>query len=152
MSLYGIVLPLHSIVRWLVVIAALAALGRAVYALVSKKEWTDLDNRLGMLYTMSMDIQLLAGIILYFFASPLTTAMFSNFSAAMKNSDARFFGMEHIFMMVVAVVLAHVGRALSRKAQNAPAKHRAAAIWFGLSLLALLAGIPWFRPLLPFIG
>ncbi len=31
-----------------------------------------------------------------------------NFGAAMRDSDLRFFAVEHIAMMIVAVVLAHI--------------------------------------------
>lgn len=150
--LYSILLPLHSIVRWLVVLAAIAVVGRVFYAWLTKKDWTALDDRLGMIFLMVMDIQVLVGLILYFFASPVTLGALSNFGAAMKNADVRFYAVEHIFVMLVALVIAHVGRAISRKAVTAPAKHRAAALLFGLSILAVLFSIPWSRPLLPFWG
>ena len=150
--LFSIMLPLHSIVRWLVVIAAVAVVGRALYAWLTKKDWTALDDRLGMIFPMVMDIQVLVGLILYFFASPITQTALKDFGQAMKNADLRYFAVEHIFMMLVALVVAHVGRAVSRKAATAPAKHRAAALLFSLSIVLVLASIPWFRPLLPFMG
>jgi hypothetical protein len=150
--LYSILLPLHSIVRWLVVIAAIAAVGRAVYAWLTKKDWTALDDRLGMIFPMVMDIQVLVGLILYFFASPLTLGALSNFGGAMKNPGVRFFAVEHVVMMLIALVIAHIGRSRSRKAVGALAKHRTVAIFFGLAVLAVLLAIPWSRPLLPFMG
>jgi hypothetical protein len=149
--LYSIILPLHSIVRWLVVIAALAVVGRAFYAWLTKKDWTALDDRLGMLFPMALDIQVLLGLILYF-SSPITQAAMKNFGAAMQNADMRFFALDHVFMMFVALAIAHIGRARSRKALGAPAKHRAAALFFGLAILAVLLAIPWSRPLLPFLS
>ena len=53
-------------------------------------------------------------------------------------------------MMVIAVILVHIGRALSRRADNDNGKFKRAAIFFTLGLLVVLAAIPWFRPLLPF--
>lgn len=50
--------------------------------------------------------------------------------------------------MLVAVVLAHVGRALSRRVTETQDKHRRAAIFFGLAVVALLIAIPW--PFLPY--
>lgn len=149
--LYSIILPLHSILRWLVVIAALAVVGRALYAWLTKKDWTALDDRLGMLFPMVLDIQVLVGLILYF-SSPITQAAMRNFSGAMKNTDMRFFALDHVFIMIIALVIAHIGRAISRKAVGAPAKHRAAALFFGLAILVVLLAIPWSRPLLPFLN
>jgi hypothetical protein len=151
--LYSILLPLHSIVRWIVVLTALAATGFAFYGWLAKKEWGKRDNQLGLFYTMAMDIQVLVGLILYFFASPLTTSALRNFSGAMKTADTRFFAIEHIMLMVVALVIAHIGRSASKKAATAVAKHRTAAVLFGLSILVILMAIPWgFRPLIRFWG
>ena len=148
--LYAILLPLHSVVRWLVVLAAVAAVGLSFYGWLGKKSWTTLDERIGMLFPMILDIQVLIGILLYFFASPLTLGLLRNFQGAMRNPDVRFFGTEHSLLMVIALIVAHVGRSISRKAVDAPAKHRAAALLFGLSVLIVLAAIPWSRPLLRF--
>jgi len=148
--LYAIVLPLHSFVRWLVVLAAVAAVGLAFYGWLGKKSWTALDERVGMLFPMILDIQVLIGIILYFFASPLTLGLLRNFQGAMSNPEAVFIGVEHSITMLVALAVAHIGRSISRKAVEPGAKHRAAALLFGLSVLLVIVTIPWSRPLLRF--
>jgi hypothetical protein len=94
-----------------------------------------------------MDIQFLIGIILYAFVSPLTKAAFSDFGAAMKNPALRFYAVEHILLMVIALVLVHIGRSKSKKAIAPWKKHRAAAIYYGIALVLILAGIPWDKAL-----
>ena len=94
-----------------------------------------------------MDIQFLIGMILYAFVSPFTKAAFADFGAAMKNADLRFYAVEHILMMVIALVFVHIGKSKSKKAVASWKKHRAAAIWFGLALVLILVGIPWNRAL-----
>ncbi len=153
--MYPYVLMLHSVLRWLVLVAALLAAGRALLGWFGQRPWAKLDDRLGLVYTILMDIQLLVGLVLYVFLSPLSRAAFSNFSAAMTDRTLAFFGVEHIFTMIIAVVLAHVGRTLARRAPSDKGKHTRAAIFFTLSLLAILAAIPWpflavGRPLNPF--
>lgn len=145
--MYPFVLFLHSVVRWLVVVLALAAVGLALYGWLGKKPWTIRDDRLGLFYTVVLDLQLTLGVLLYVFLSPITQAAFQDFGAAMKTQVLRYWAIEHIVIMIVAVALAHVGRVLSKKA-NGPAKFQRAAIFFGLSLVAILAAMPWDR-LLP---
>ena len=145
--MYPIVLFLHSWVRWIVAIAAVAAVARAFYGWLGKKGWAKLDDQLGLLFSTSLDVQMLLGLILYFFLSPITQAAFKNLGAAMSDATLRFFTLEHLLYMLVAVVLGHVGRALSKKATEPVAKHRMAAILFGLATLAILLAIPWSRPL-----
>ena len=67
-------------------------------------------------------------------------------------ADLRFFGLEHAVYMILAVILAHIGSALSKKAADSRGKFVRAAIFYGLALLLVLLGIPWGRPLIPGMG
>jgi hypothetical protein len=129
---YSILLIVHSWLRWAVLAAGLVAVVRGGAANQSGGKW----------YTILLDTQMLIGLLLYFVLSPVTTAALADFGAAMKAPQMRFFAVEHVFGMLIAIALAHVGRSKIRKA---PADRRArlALIFYGLSLVAMLASIPW---------
>jgi hypothetical protein len=133
--------------RWLVLTALVLALIFALTGWAGKKEWTKRDKITGLVLTIFMDIQFLIGLILYAFVSPFTKAAFADFGAAMKNADLRFYAVEHILLMLIALVFVHIGKSKSKKLPEPWKKHRAAAIWFGLALVLILAGIPWDRAL-----
>ncbi len=143
MDIYGVFNTLHSILRWLIVLAALFVLIRAITGISFKRGWMKMDDRAGMWYTIILDVQVLIGIILYFFLSPTTKIALQNFGAAMGNPVMRFFAVEHVAGMLIGVVVAHVGRSLARKAPSNIQKHRRSAIWTVVSLLIVLASIPW---------
>jgi hypothetical protein len=84
----------------------------------------------------------LLGLLLYLFLSPFTSLAFDDFGAAMRNSALRFWAVEHVLGMLIGIALAHIGRARIARAAAAR-KHRLAAIFFGLALLAILVSIPW---------
>ena len=147
--MYNFILAVHNILRWIVLVLLIIALVRAYWGWFGKREWDPTDTRVGRFYSISLDIQFLLGLILYFFLSDLTKIVLSNFGAAMSAREPRFFGVEHVFFMILAVILAHVGVAAAKRAEEAVIKHRRSAIWFSLSLIAILLGMPWFRPLLP---
>ena len=90
-----------------------------------------------------LDLQMLLGLLLYLVLSPFTAEAFKDFGAAMKNSGLRFFAVEHLALMLTAVVLAHVGRVLARKATTPDAKRMRMAVCFGLATLLMILGIPW---------
>lgn len=140
--MYSATLLVHSWVRWAVIIAGAVALARAIAGVSGRKPWTPADDRAGFWFTMSLDIQVLIGLMLYLFLSPFTPSSMSDFGAAMKASGPRFWAVEHTFGMVAAVALAHIGRARSRKV-DARRRHKVVAIFFGLALLLILASIPW---------
>lgn len=129
--IYGLTLFLHSWLRWAVLAAGVMAAVRG-----SRGETA------GKWFTILLDAQVLIGLLLYFVLSPVTAAALDDFGAAMKLPQLRYFAVEHVFGMVIAVALAHVGRARVRKAPAAR-KGRTAAIFYGLALVALLASIPW---------
>ena len=147
--MYVFVLAVHNILRWIVLFLMILALVRAYWGWFGKRNWTSTDRRVGIFYSVSLDIQLLLGLILYFGLSPITKSAFSDFGAALANTDLRFFVFEHFLMMVLAVIFAHLGVATAKRAAEPVLKHRRSAIWFSLSLIAILLGMPWFRPLLP---
>lgn len=146
--MYTGLLHTHNMFRWLVLIALVLAVLFAFAGWFGKKEWSKRDNITGLLLTILMDIQFLTGMILYAFVSPITKAAFADFGAAMKNADLRFYAVEHILMMIVALVLVHIGRSKSKKATNPVKQHRAAAIFYTIGLLLILAAIPWDRALM----
>ncbi|MFZ2517904.1 MAG: hypothetical protein WA089_04325, partial [Anaerolineae bacterium] len=82
--MYSVLLTLHSIVRWLIVLAALASVGRALGGLRGGQAWTARDKRLGIIFTSAMDTQLLIGLLLYFFYSPVTTNALRDLGGAMS--------------------------------------------------------------------
>jgi hypothetical protein len=147
--MYPIFLAAHNIIRWVALILGILVTVRAFLGWFGKKDWAERDRKLGVYYTSAMDVQLLIGLLLYFFFSPITRAAFQDFSAAMSNSGLAFFAIEHTFAMLLAVVFAHLGSVFSKKAQDSISKYRRAAVWYALSVLLLLIGMPWFRPLFP---
>ena len=70
-------------------------------------------------------------------------AIRAHFGEAMQNPQLRFWAVEHITAMFVAVVLAHVGRVLARKAKTPAAKRTRLLVCFGIATLAMLLGTPW---------
>jgi hypothetical protein len=147
-SLYPHLLGLHGILRWVVLLAAIAAIVVAGSGWNGKKPASAMLLRFGIIFVAFMDLEFLLGLFLYFGASPLTKMAFQNMATAMKDHELRFFTVDHTAYMLLAVVCAHLGAALSRKAKTDLMKYRGATIAYCFSLLLMLAGIPWWRPLL----
>jgi hypothetical protein len=96
---------------------------------------------------MSLDLQFLLGLLLYLALSPITRGAFQDFGAAMRDTVVRFWAVEHAFGMILGMTLAHIGRSRVHKTGNDVRRHKLAAIFFILAMLAILASIPW--PTLP---
>lgn len=139
--MYTTVLAIHSWVRW---IAITAGVGATFAALRNKAQTDDsVADRWGLVMMMTLDIQMLLGLLLYLVLSPFTTKAMQDLAAAMRTPQLRFWAVEHISTMLLAVILAHVGRVLARKAKTPSARRTRTLVCFGLATLLIMLGTPW---------
>ncbi|MDP3433935.1 MAG: hypothetical protein Q8T04_13335 [Bacteroidota bacterium] len=138
-------LHLHDVLRWLVLVSLAVTLVKYLAGWFGNQPWKKTDNILGIVFTSLMDLQLLTGLVLYFFLSPVTKLAMSDFGAAMKNADLRFYAVEHFAMMLIAVVLVHIGRAKSKKAKTDQGKFKITSIFFLIASIIMVVAIPWSR-------
>jgi hypothetical protein len=145
--MYSLTLILHNSMRWVVVLAGIYALVRAYWGWLGKRPWTPADKTAASVFSTSVDIQFLLGLILAF-TSPLVAAGLANMAGAMQSDELRRILVGHIPLMIVAVVFVHVGVVGARRASEDRGRFRRAALWYSLAALVLLVAIPWWRPLL----
>ena len=146
--MYIFLLDLHNLLRWVIVIVGVIAVAMALRGAFARAAWTGQQAALGSVFTISVDVQLLVGLLLYFVFSPITTGAFADFGAAMQNDHTRFFLVEHLPLMVIAIALVHVGASRARKLNSA----RPAAIFYTVAMVLMVIAIPWWRPLIPGMG
>lgn len=145
MTMYTGLLHLHDTLRWLILLTALITLLKYFIGWFGQKNWEKPDNILGAVFTGMLDLQLLTGFLLYGVYSPIMKAVFQDFGAAMKNGDLRFYAVEHLTLMLIAIILVHIGRVKTKKAVGSRAKFGTALLFFGVAYVLILAGIPWQR-------
>ena len=65
----------------------------------------------------------------------------------MENAQLRFYAVEHILIMIIAIAVIHIGRSKSKKAPTQLKQHRSAAIFYTIGFILILSSIPWDRAL-----
>lgn len=143
MSGYIILIHLHSVLRWFILIFLVYSL------IVSFKKWRQsepfsrIDSLFAALTVHSSHLQLLVGIILYFISPKV---MFN--SEAMESPMIRFFTVEHVSIMVIAIALLTVGNIKAKRTNDQKQKAKLIFWWFLAGFLLMLVAIPWpFRGL-----
>ena len=150
-KLYPIILAIHNILRWAILLSGLYVLFRTYRGWLKSLSWNEAEKKAGTLFTITLDSQILVGLILYFALSPLTKTFFTNFSTGVDNATSRFFGIEHSILMIVALVFAHYANILTKRNIDNTDKFKRAAIFYTIAFLIILIAVPWTtRPLLPF--
>ncbi len=135
--MYSVVLFLHSWIRWIALVTSIGTLLAAIRRRDQSAE------RWSVFAVAALDLQMLLGLSLYFAISPNMREILANFGASMQDPAARFWAVEHITAMFGAVIAAHVGRAITRKAKTPAAKRMRLLVTFGIATVLMLAGMPW---------
>ncbi len=131
--MHDLVLLLHSWVRWIAILTGVLAIASAFGVGGDAR-----NNRWALFFTIALDLQFLFGLVLL-----ATGVDFGRMGEVMKDSTARFYAVEHPTMMVLAIALAHMGRAFARKALTPASARTKSIIFFGLATVLLLVGTPW---------
>ncbi|MET4081235.1 Zn-dependent protease with chaperone function [Pedobacter sp. UYP30] len=131
--MYNILRSAHSGWRYIVLILLLLAVIKAVSGWLGNKTYTPGDKKLNLFTLISAHIQLLLGLALYF--------MGDWYQKDSSNAAVRYFKMEHISMMILAIILITIGNSRSKKVVEGVAKHRAISIFFGLALILIVVAI-----------
>lgn len=141
-SIYSITLFLHSWNRWLILVAGVIVIFAAIKGLSAKSDYSSFQKRWSLIFLSSLHLQLLVGLIMYFFISPITAQALNDFGAAMKDSVLRFWAVEHAFVNIITIALAQTGSILVKRRSDSVGKNKRTLIWSGIAFLLILAMIP----------
>jgi integral membrane protein len=112
--MYGILLSLHSLFRWIVFLSLLIAIIRSVRGLAAKRGFSSLDNFIRHATATVAHIQLVLGYLLYF-NSPFIRYFREHYREAAVQFDYVFFGILHILLMTIAILLITAGSSLAKR-------------------------------------
>jgi hypothetical protein len=117
----------HSGLRYVVLILLITVLGAALAAMLGKKPFTPLLNKLSLYLFIATHLQLTLGIILYFYSPYVVFA-----ADKLQSPQYRYWTIEHTTANIIAVVLISLGRILSKKAATDDAKVKR-LFWYTLA-------------------
>lgn len=127
----------HSGLRWIVLLLLIVTAVKAIGGVAGKKTYRSIDRKLASFTVMFFHLQVVLGFTL-FFANKWVSMM-----GEMKEPVVRFFTVEHTLGMLIAAVLLTIGSAKAKRASSDEKKFKTIAWMFTISLLIVLACIPW---------
>ncbi len=132
--MYEILKHTHSGLRWVALILIIFA----IYNSITAKEFTKREKLINLFSMVSLHTQLLLGLVLYFISPRVNFA-----SGWMKDASFRFYGMEHLAGMLIAIALITVGYVKSKKGTTPAAIYKPIKLFYIIGLILILASIPW---------
>jgi hypothetical protein len=125
-------LHLHNFLRWIILFFLLLALLQAF----GKKPSL---QKTSLWLLIASHITLLIGLYQYFTgAFGYKLIQMNGFATVMKDSAMRFWSVEHMSTMILAIILITIARGKSKKGL-----YNAASWLYLIALLLILAGVPW---------
>ena len=140
--MYTGLLHTHSFIRWIMLVLLIVTVFRSYNGWKSRRSFLPTDKKLTLFTLIFSHVQLLIGFLLYM-VSPAVQQALPDMSAAMSDKILRFWAVEHISVMIIAIMIITIGYSLAKRATNDSDRFRKLFIFFGLSLFLILVTIPW---------
>ena len=126
----------HSLLRYVLLALLLIVIIKALISWLGKKPFISIDNKLSLWLLIVAHVQLLIGFALYF-VSPYVQFT----ESTMKIKELRYWAVEHIVAMIIAVVLITIGRTSMKKINTDEGKHKRLFITNIIALIIIVATI-----------
>jgi len=125
----------HSLLRYGVLLAVLGAGLLHLQGFLNRRPILNGERMLAIVALVLCHVQLVIGLALYF-----TT---KSYALDSSSATGRFWKMEHLGAMVVAIILVTVGRGLSKRAQDERVKQQRVWVFYLIALALMLWATPW---------
>ncbi|MEJ6980966.1 cytochrome B [Pedobacter sp. P351] len=136
--MYQFILEAHSGLRYVVMLLLIGAILLSLAGWFGKKPFTPGNKRINLFTLISAHIQFVLGLVLYFISPYVKTG---DMGSAMKDDTLRYWTVEHIIMMLIAVALITVGYSKSKKLLNDIAKHKTVAVFYSIAFIIIIVAI-----------
>ena len=126
----------HSYLRYFLLALLVVVVIKSLMGWLSQRSFTKMDDKLSLWLLIATHSQFLLGLVLFF------TSDLVKFNAeTMKNSDLRYWTVEHSTMMILAVVLITVARITHKKLPTDESKHKRLFLLNGAALVIIIIAI-----------
>ncbi len=133
----------HSGLRWVALILLIAAI---IEAIIKNRKPSATGKHQLVFHLPAMiviHLQLVIGLVLYFISPKVIFQ-----ASSMKDSVLRFFLVEHIALMLIAIALITIGYVRSKKRLGTEAMYKPILVYYLIGLILIIISIPWpFRGL-----
>lgn len=145
--MYNIVIKFHLVISIVFLLLALVVITWSIVGWTKNLEYKHLFSRLSYFFILFLYLQFFSGLILYFFLKPEKNEEIISLSDAMEQSKLRFWAIEHVALMLFALILSQIGWVMIKQLPGDKRKFRTAGFYYGVSfvLVLLSAAIAIFK-------
>lgn len=138
--MYTGLVHLHSAWRYVVVLLLIISIVKAFAQWFGSNPFTSADKKTFLFAMISVHIQLVIGLILYFI-SPYV--QFGDMATVMKTPELRYWTVEHIATNIIGIILITVGYSTAKRAVTDKAKFMRTALFYLIGFIFIMVAVPW---------
>jgi len=129
---------LHSGLRWIILFFILTTVIKHFFGSKNNLHYSKGDKNLALITLIFVHLQFVAGLFLYFKKG------WSNFEeGTMANAVSRFWSVEHIGGMLIAIILITIGYSSAKRIRNDKRRFKKIFTFYLIGLIIMIASIPW---------
>ena len=129
---------MHSALRWAILILLIIAIAKHFLGKNDGREYSPIDKKMALIPLILGHIQLLLGLVLYF-----GKGHYKFDATTMSNAISRFWAVEHIGGMILAIILITIGYSKAKKITDNKARFSKIFVFYLIALILMLISIPW---------
>lgn len=136
--MYDVVIGFHYLISSVFLIIAVVLITWAVRGWVRSLEFTPAFSKLSYYFNLLLYIQLFTGVFLYFFLKNEVEISGISLEQAINQSNIKFWVIEHVSLMLFALLISQIGRLFIKQISSGRSKYRAASFYYGISFIAVI--------------
>lgn len=136
--MYDVVIGVHYLLSSGFFIIAFIVIIWSISGWLRFKVFSPAFNRLTYFFNLLLYFQLFTGLFLYIFLTGEIETTGISLEQAVNQSKLRFWVIEHVSLMLFALVISQIGRLFIKQISSDRGKFRMATFYYGISLIVVL--------------
>jgi hypothetical protein len=136
--IYSIAFKIHIYISALTLLAGISTVFLSIHGWSQKREFNQSDAYASLIFNIGLYFQLILGFLIYFALRTSLEGTAWNVPDTENDASLRFWAIEHIALMILALFLTQLGRIFIKRSKLSPIKFKASLFYNGISLLLIL--------------
>lgn len=136
--IYTVAFKIHIYISTITLLAGISTLVLSIHGWTGRRDYNRYDSFASLLFNIGLYFQLILGFVIYFTLRTSLEGTLWKVPDTENDASLRFWAIEHIALMVLALFLTQLGRIFIKRSQSSRIKFRASLFYHGISLLLIL--------------
>lgn len=136
--IYSIAFKIHVYISAVTLLAGISTVVLSIHGWSRRRTFNQYDANASLIFNIGLYFQLILGFLIYFALRTSLEGTAWHVPDTENDASLRFWAIEHIALMILALFLTQLGRIFIKRSKLSPIKFKASLFYNGISLLLIL--------------